>query len=90
MQQDQAETVALQALGFLAGDEDRLARFLAMTGVGPEDLKGRIGDPAFLGAVLDHLLGYEPDLMAFAAEAEIDPALVGRARAVLPGQAPEW
>lgn len=58
MQQDQAETVALQALGFLAGDEDRLARFLAMTGVGPEDLKGRIGDPAFLGAVLDHLLGY--------------------------------
>lgn len=90
MQKDQAETVALRALGFLAGDEDRLSRFLAMTGIGPEDLKARIGDPAFLGAVLDHLLAYEPDLMTFAEEAEIDPALVGRARAVLPGQNPEW
>lgn len=90
MNRDQAETVALQALTFIVGDEDRMDRFLALTGLGPDDVKSRIGDPAFLGGVLDHLLGFEPDLMAFAEEAELDPAQVQRARAGLPGQNPDW
>jgi hypothetical protein len=89
MKRDQAETVALQGLAFVAADEDRMSRFMALTGLGPDDLRERITDPAFLGGVLDHLLGYEPDLLAFAEEAAIDPALIMRARTALPGFNPE-
>ena len=90
MQREQAETLALRALTYIAQDEDRMGRFMALSGLGPDDLRTRIGDPGFLGGVLDHLLGYEPDLLAFAEEAEIDPAIVARARATLPGANPDW
>ena len=90
MKQEQAETVAWQALAYIAADEDRMDRFVALSGLGPDDLKSRIADPAFLGGVLDHLLGHEPDLMDFAEEAGIDPMAVQRARAALPGVNPDW
>lgn len=90
MKQEQAETVALQALAYIAADEDRMDRFVALSGLGPDDLKSRIADPAFLGGVLDHLLGHEPDLMAFADEADVPPDQVQRARAALPGVNPDW
>ncbi|MDF1750008.1 MAG: DUF3572 domain-containing protein [Alphaproteobacteria bacterium] len=90
MKQEQAETLALQALTFLVNDEDRLDRFLALSGLDQNDLRNRIGDPAFLGGVLDHFLGHEPDLLEFATDAEIDPIQVLRARAALPGVNPDW
>ena len=90
MKQEQAETLALQALSFLVEDEDRLDRFLALSGLDQNDLRDRIADPAFLGGVLDHLLGHEPDLLEFAAAADIYPTFVLRARATLPGVNPDW
>ncbi len=87
---EQAEVLALQALGFLAGDPERLDRFCALTGTGLDELKARASDPALLGAVLDHLLQDEPLLQAFAAEAGIAPELPARARRHLPGAAPEY
>ncbi len=90
MKQEQAETMALQAVAFLAEDEDRMERFLALSGLDQGAIRSRIGEPAFLGAVLDHLLGHEPDLLAFAEYAENDPAQILRARAALPGVNPDW
>jgi len=81
--QDAAEAVALQALGFLAGDGDRLSRFLALTGTGPAELRARAGDPVFLAGVLEHLLGDETLLLVFATEAAIPPATVAAAHDVL-------
>ena len=86
MKQEQAETLALQALSFLVEDEDRLD----LSGLDQNDLRDRIADPAFLGGVLDHILGHEPDLLDFAAAADIDPTVVLRARATLPGVNPDW
>jgi len=65
-----AEALALHALAFLAEDPERLGRFLALTGIGPADLKARAGEPEFLGGVLDHLLGDERLLLAFSKEYE--------------------
>ena len=90
MRQEQAETLALQALSFLVEDEDRLDRFLALSGLDQNDLRDRIADQAVLGGVLDHILGHEPDLLDFAAAADIDPTFVLRARATLPGVNPDW
>ena len=81
---DAAVAIAAQAVAFLAADDDRLGRFLALTGLSPTELKTGLGQPAFLGAVLDHLLGDEPLLLAFAEAVEIAPELPAAARRLLP------
>ena len=45
--QDAAETIALQALAFLATDGERLERFLALTGMGPDELRTRARERGF-------------------------------------------
>ena len=87
--QEQAETLALQALGYLAADEDRLLRFLAVTGLSPQELRERAGDPHFLAGVLDHLLTDDAMIMAFAEENGLEPEAVMAARRRLPGLADE-
>lgn len=77
---DEAAALALRALAWLAADADRLGRFLALTGLGPAELRAGANDPAVLGAVLDHLLGHEADLLAFCAEAGVEAELPALAR----------
>ena len=48
------------------------------------ELKAGLGQPAFLGAVLDHLLGDEALLLAFAEAVGIAPELPAAARRLLP------
>jgi hypothetical protein len=86
-QQDQAIELAIAALGFLGGDEERLARFLALTGLGPQSLRAAAREPGFLIAVLDHVASEEELLLAFADEQGIDPQDVERARGALAGRA---
>ncbi len=84
LDRDAAVAIAAQAVAFLAADDDRLGRFLALTGLSPTELKAGLGQPAFLGAVLDHLLGDEALLLAFAESVEIAPELPAAARRLLP------
>ena len=77
---DEAMGIATQALAYIAGDGARLGRFLAESGLGPENLRRAARDPSFLPAVLDFILSHEHDLIDFATIAGIDPKLVGRAR----------
>lgn len=91
MQADRAETVALQALAWIAADPERLGAFLAASGAGPADLARGARDPAFLGAVLDALLQSDADVLAFCAEAGLAPTELLSARAALPGgDLPHW
>lgn len=83
------ETVALQALAFLVEDEERLSRFLGLTGIEMTSLRNLATDKAGLGAVLDYLLNWEPLLLEFAASIETAPEMIMQARADLPG-APSW
>jgi len=83
--QEAAEGLAIQALTFIAQDGERLGRFLAVTGIGPAEIRAAAREPGFLVGVLDHLAGDERLLSAFAAEAGIDPPDVGKARAALGG-----
>ena len=63
MNAEQAETIALQALSFLAKDDDLLSQFLTTTGLEPQDLKKRFREPELLGAVLDTILGNDAILL---------------------------
>jgi hypothetical protein len=80
-----AQTLAVQALAFLASEPEHLGQFLATTGVGPDQLRTAARDPEFLAGVLDHFSGHEPLLIAFAQHAGIDPTEVERARVALGG-----
>ena len=82
---EQAEAVALRALAFLAGDEDRFSRFLLSTGATPEDVRRRAAEPDFLSGVIDHLLTDDALLIAFAEDAALEPSAVVAARYRLPG-----
>lgn len=82
-----AETLALGAVEFLAMDLDRLRRFLDLSGTTPVVLRERLGEPAFLVGVLDHLLGDEKLLLEFAGWAGIAPDEIARARRIIGGPA---
>ena len=41
-----AEKLAVEALSFLASDPERIGRFLALSGLGPGDLRRIAGEPA--------------------------------------------
>lgn len=73
-------TLALQALVWTLDDGDRAGRLLAVTGLDPDDLRGRAGDPAVLAATLNFLESHEPDLVACAAAIGVPPAALVRAR----------
>jgi hypothetical protein len=83
MDTDQAETIALTALGFLAEDGQRLGRFLALTGLGPAELKAEAGSARVLAAVLDHLLHDESLLLTFTANHGVAPETIAPAQALL-------
>ena len=83
-----AETVAIQALSFIASDPDRLGLFLASTGIGPGDIRAAAREPLFLAGVLDHLANNEPVMLAFAAESGTEPPTILAAREMLAGR--DW
>jgi hypothetical protein len=83
-----AEVIALNCLGFLAEDGERLGRFLALSGVSPQNLRAQACDPSFLAGVLDYLIADEKLLLAFSETQELKPESVMAARQRLPGAAP--
>ena len=87
MDVDQAEAIAVSALAFLAQDIQRLGRFLALTGIGPAELRKEARTPRVLAAVLDHLSHDESLLLAFAATGGIAPQHIAAAQRVLEREA---
>ena len=81
-----AEALAITALSFIAAEPERLGRFLAVTGIGPDSIRQAAREPHFLAGVLDHLAGDERLLMDFATEHAVDPDDVMRARDVIAGR----
>jgi len=77
---DDYSAIALSALGWTLGEPDRAQRFLALTGLTPDMLRARLGEPDLLAAVLLFLEGHEADLVACATALDIAPALLVSAR----------
>jgi hypothetical protein len=87
-----ALAIGVQALTFIAGDPEQLQRFLALSGMEVGQVRAAARDPAFFAGLLDFLLGHEPTLLVFAAEAGLSPETVGQARQRLGGafEAEPW
>ena len=71
--------MALAALGWVLGDDDRAARLLTLTGLDADALRAGLGDPAVLGAVLAFLTSHEPDLIAAAEDLGVPPQALAQA-----------
>lgn len=82
---DSAETLALQALGWLASNDDLLPSFLASTGASESDLRERASDPFFLGGVLDFLMMDDAWVIGFCDGISLPYERIIQARAALPG-----
>ena len=73
------QAVALGALGWLLSDVERAQRFLALTGLTPDDLRAGLQDRAVLNAVFDFLAAHEPDLIGAAESLGMDPGALVQA-----------
>jgi hypothetical protein len=87
MQQETAETIALQALGWLAAQDELLPVFLGATGASEQDLRVRATEPEFLGAVLDFLMMDDAWVVRFCDAQAMKYETPMMARAALPGGA---
>lgn len=85
LDRQKAEAIGLAGLAFLAEDGERLGRFLALTGMGPQTLRAEASSPVVLGAVLEHLLADESLLLVFAGMKGLDPASIAPAHALIAG-----
>lgn len=77
---EEAEIIAVAGLSYLAAEPERIGRFLAITGLGPENIRSASRDSSFFPALLDYLLANETELVAFSDEMNLDPARVRAAR----------
>ncbi len=84
---DAAETLALQSLAWLLGNDDLLPVFLGASGASEQDLRTRASDPEFLGSVLDFLMMDDAWVVGFCDAASIGYDQPMLARAALPGGA---
>ena len=82
---EQAEGLAIQALTFIAGDGERLGRFLAVTGIGPAEIRSAAREAGFLAGVLEYMASDDRLIATFAGENNLDPADIDRARMALAG-----
>ena len=83
-----AEIVAIQALGFIAGEAERLGLFLAESGIGPETLRNAATDPHFLASVLDFVMRDDATVNAFAEASQLHPTNIAAAHQAL--NDPQW
>jgi len=84
---ENAEILALEGLGWLAGEEDGFQMFMEQSGVDPAQLRDAAGSPGMGVAVLDFLLGHEDLLLRFCESAGIEPKMLHLARHQLGGAA---
>ncbi|WP_420962327.1 DUF3572 domain-containing protein [Brucella sp. IR073] len=87
---DAAQAIAIQALAFLAQDDELLPRFLALSGIRAEDIRAAAREPGFLAGVLQFYLGHEPTLLRFCEASGNQPADLQRALHALPGGDEAW
>jgi len=78
-----SQMIAIKGLQYLAGDEEQLGRFLALTGCDPTDLRNNAESPEFLAGILEFFMGNEPTLLAFCSQYSINPEDISMAHHVL-------
>ena len=80
-----AETIGVQAMGWLAGNDELLPVFLGSTGASEADFRAGLTDAAFQGSVLEFLLMDDRWVVSFCDDVGLAYGVPVQARAMLPG-----
>lgn len=80
---ENANGIAIKALTFLTQEENRLSRFLDITGWTPATLASPNSQAAILVSVLEYLMSDEDILLTFAANSKIEPGDIIKAHNAL-------
>lgn len=75
---EDAETLALRALGWVLCDDRRADRLLALTGLDAAELRQRADQPVILNAMIEFLRAHEPDLVTCAEALDVKPDRLAR------------
>ncbi len=79
----ESEEIAIAVFGRIAADDERLGRFLDLTGLRPDGIREAAASPRFFEAVLEHVVSWEPLLIEIAGELGIRPERLAAAHARL-------
>lgn len=85
MSPEHAQIIALQALGWLAGNDELCPLFLGSTGSSIDDLRAQATDPAFQSSVLEFLTMDDAWVTAFCDAYDLKYDMPLRARYAMPG-----
>jgi len=85
MTPENAQTIALQALTWLVGNEELCPVFLGATGGSADDLRARAADPEFHASVLDFVTMDDAWVISFCDSCGLSYDQPMRARQILPG-----
>lgn len=85
MTPQRAEILSLEGLGWLAGDEDALTRFLSISGTDIAALRAAAESRDTLLAVVEFLLNQEDLMLRFCESAGVEPQALHQARHALGG-----
>lgn len=86
-----AEAIAAEAMAFLTYEPTRLTRFLADSGMDPQQLAESLaeGNNGVLAAALDHIVCDESLLLVFGANLRRKPEEIVQAQVILQGPEPQ-
>ncbi|MFZ5965325.1 DUF3572 domain-containing protein [Thalassococcus sp. BH17M4-6] len=82
---DGAETIGLQAVAWLAGNDELCPVFQGASGAGAEEFRAGLTDPEFQASVLDFLLMDDAWIVSFCDAEGLGYEAPMMARALLPG-----
>lgn len=71
-----SSSLALAALAWILSDQARAERFLDLTGLTPEGLRGAVGQVSTHRAIFDFLAAHEPDLVGAAQALDVSPQVL--------------
>ncbi|WP_136635832.1 DUF3572 domain-containing protein [Pseudooceanicola onchidii] len=85
MNASEAEATALKCLTWLIAHDDLRGIFMGASGLSEDDLRSRLGEPEFLGAVLDFLLMDDAWVVQCCDAQQMPYEAIQEARVALPG-----
>lgn len=85
MQQEQAEIIALKALGWLVNNDELCPIFLGATGASIDDMREKVSDFSFLASILDFITMDDAWVIAFCDTESLRYEQPLLARQALPG-----
>ena len=85
MTPEAAQVVAIQALGWLVGNNELLPVFMESTGINAEDLKASLEDTSLLVSLMDFILMEDQWVLDFCDVSGFDPHKLQSVRHALPG-----